>query len=278
LLRISRISPKFLLSAQCLESYFAALKSCFKNLIKRKSVALQTFENKIEEFISTLSDLESAITKQDTEQYCALFERILDEQLAFFGENMHRYFSLLTGENIVKTYPSLARLLDLFFKARNWQFLNEPSSYRFRLLVRSCFFLIRQHSSFKTKSAFEGDSFLFFSYVWALTRFAEQRANNGNPSFWIALGEELLQARSWFLEDWLFSSTLMPEEIVDLSFAALQKKLRQEIHHLSESYIQFLKESLSKLERFLSLSEGKNCHKRIETLKKLIELLNANCA
>jgi hypothetical protein len=212
-----------LLSAQRIESYFAALKSCFKNLIKRTSVALQTFEHKIEEFISTLSDLESAITKQDTTRYCALFERILDEQLAFFGENMHRDFSLLTGENIVKTYPSLAKLLDLFFKARNWQFLDEPSSCRFRLLVRSCFFLIRQHSSFKTKSAFEGDSFLFFSYLWALTRFAEQRANNGNPSFWIALGEELLQARSWFLEDWLFSSTLMPEEIVDRSFAALQK-------------------------------------------------------
>jgi len=68
----------------------------------------------------------------------------------------------------------------------------------------------------------------------------------------------------------------MPEEIVDRSFAALQKKLRQKIHDLSESYIQFLKESLSKLERFLSLSEGKNCHKRMETPKELNELLNAN--
>jgi len=116
LLRISRISPQFLLSAQRIESYFAALKSCFKNLVKRTSFALQTFENKIEEFISTLSDLESAITKQDTERYCALFERILDEQLAFFGKNMHKDFSLLTGENIVRTYPSLARLLDLFLK------------------------------------------------------------------------------------------------------------------------------------------------------------------
>jgi hypothetical protein len=276
LLRSSRLSPQFLLSAQHIKSYFAALKSCFKNLIKRTSVALQTFENKIEEFTSTLSDLESAITKQDTKRYCALFERILDEQLAFFEKNMHRDFSLLTGENIVKTYPSLARLLDLFFKARNWQFLDEPSSYRFRLLVRSCFFLIRQHSNFKTKSAVKGDSFLFFSYLQALTRFAEQRARNGNPSFWIALGEELLQARSWFLEDWLFSSSLMPEEIVDRSLAAFKKKLKQKIHHLSESYIQFLKESLSKLERFLSLSEGKNCHKRIETLRELNALLNAN--
>ena len=80
---------------------------------------------------------------------------------------MHRDFSLLTGENIVKTYRSLARLLDLFFKARNWQFVNEPSSCRFRLLVRSCFFLIRQHSSFKTKSTLRGDSFLFFSYLQA---------------------------------------------------------------------------------------------------------------
>ena len=85
-----------------------------------------------------------------------------------------------------------------------------------------------------------------------------------------------MQARSWFPEDWLFSSTLMPEEIVDRSFATLQKKLIQKIHHLSESYILFLKESLSKLERFLSLSEGKNCHKRTETLKELSKLLNAN--
>jgi len=269
-------SPQFLLSAQSVENYFVAIKSCFENLIIRASAAFQTLERKIEDLNNTLLDLETAITNQDFERYCALFERILDEQVPFFGKFMYRDSSLLTGENIVRTYPALARLLDLVFKARNWQFLDEPSSRRFSLLVRSCFFLIRQHSSFKTKSALKGDCLLFFSYLWALTRFAEQKANNGNPSFWIALGEELLQARSWSLRGWLFSSALMPEEIVDRSFTALRKRLRREIHRLSKSYIQFLKESLSKLERFVSLNEIENCHKRVETLKELDKLLDAN--